>query len=97
VKSPTPVEVRRCPDVAELRVTWDDGAIASLPYRVLRANCRCATCRAGLSASDGATVGVHEVALFGEYAVRLFFDDGHNTGLFPFDYLRRLAAAQADV
>ena len=36
----------------------------------------------------GVTVTDHE--LVGRYAVRFIFSDGHNTGLFTYEYLRKL-------
>ena len=40
-------------------------------------------------------VGIVSVEPVGNYAVRLSFDDGHNTGIYAWDYLHRLGREQA--
>ena len=40
-------------------------------------------------------VGVQEVEPIGHYAVRLIFDDGHNSGLYTWKYLYELGTEQA--
>ncbi len=92
-----PVVVRRCPERAVLRITWDDGAVSSLGYGALRGCCRCAHCRAGITRWSGTSVGLLDVEPFGDYALRLFFDDGHDRGLYPFAYLRELESTEAEV
>ncbi|HEX2243154.1 MAG TPA: gamma-butyrobetaine hydroxylase-like domain-containing protein, partial [Gammaproteobacteria bacterium] len=39
-------------------------------------------------------VGITEIEPVGNYAVRLVFDDGHNTGIFSWNYLYELGAKQ---
>jgi DUF971 family protein len=91
-----PVAVRRCPESAELRITWDDGVVGALKYALLRDHCRCAHCRAGGTDNGGTSVALLDVAPFGDYALRLFFDDGHDRGLYPFEYLRELCHPEAE-
>jgi DUF971 family protein len=91
-----PVAVRRCPESAELRITWDDGVVSALKYALLRERCRCAHCRAGRTSRSGTSVALLDVAPFGDYALRLFFDDGHDRGLYPFEYLRELCHTEAE-
>ncbi len=90
-----PVVVRRCPEAAELRITWDDGAVTALSYALLRERCRCAHCCARLTPVSGSSVTLREVAAFGDYALRFFFDDGHDRGIYPFAYLRELEDSKA--
>jgi len=40
------------------------------------------------------SVGIREVEPVGQYAVRLVFDDGHDTGLYTWKYLRELGREQ---
>ncbi|MBT3504419.1 MAG: DUF971 domain-containing protein [Piscirickettsiaceae bacterium] len=40
-------------------------------------------------------VGIDQLEPVGHYALKIFFDDGHNTGLFTWDYLYTLATEQA--
>jgi DUF971 family protein len=41
-------------------------------------------------------VGIRAIEPVGNYAVRLFFDDGHDTGIYSWDYLDELGANHAD-
>ena len=92
----SPVAVRRCPELAELRITWDDGVVSAVKYALLRDRCRCAHCRAGETPRSETPVALLDVVPFGEYALRLFFDDGHDRGLYPFEYLRELCHTEAE-
>jgi DUF971 family protein len=91
-----PVVVRRSPESAELQITWNDGVVTALKYALLRECCRCAHCRADATSRSGTSAAVVDVAPFGDYALRLFFDDGHDRGLYPFEYLRELCHTEAE-
>ena len=41
-------------------------------------------------------VGIDQLEPVGHYALKIFFDDGHNTGLFTWDYLYTLATEQTE-
>ena len=43
--------------------------------------------------ADPTGVRVTSANLVGNYAIRFDFSDGHNTGLYSYDYLRKLAAS----
>lgn len=78
-----------------LRVAFDDGAAFDIPFELLRVELPSAEVQ-GHSASqkvlvrDKAAVGVRAAEPVGRYAVRITFDDGHNSGLFTWPYLRKL-------
>jgi DUF971 family protein len=77
-----------------LTVHWHDRAQA-LPAALLRAHCRCAACVAAIRrgeapARDPALTLVDAIPV-GHYAVQLRFSDGHERGIYPWDYLRTLA------
>jgi DUF971 family protein len=61
----------------------------------LRAACRCAECRrerfdrGADPDTDGATIA--EVRLVGDHALNIAFSDGHDRGIYPWSYLRKLA------
>ncbi|WP_331375230.1 DUF971 domain-containing protein [Sinorhizobium chiapasense] len=79
---------------SSLAVTWDDGLVSDIPAPVLRAHSRAASqVRAeieGRAASfEGVTLTGAEA--IGAYAVRLVFSDGHDRGIYPWEYLRSLA------
>jgi DUF971 family protein len=92
----TPVEFRK-QGRERLRITWADGHAGDYPARYLRARCPCAQCvdedtgqrRIG-DADVAADVGIDKLQLVGSYALQVQFSDGHGTGLFAFDSLRRL-------
>ena len=82
-------------------IEWGDGHHSALPLALLRAHCPCATCRSlrdappdpfrVLSASEAATVPeLHDIEPVGRYGIRLAWFDGHDTGIYTYDYLRSL-------
>ncbi|NNJ25932.1 DUF971 domain-containing protein [Alienimonas chondri] len=94
---PTAIRVHGAARVLELE--WPDLS-ARLPFRALRIACPCAACvseTTGRRLLDPATVpdtiAPQEVALAGNYALRVTWQGGHDTGLFTWPYLREIAAA----
>ncbi|HWV95283.1 MAG TPA: DUF971 domain-containing protein [Vicinamibacterales bacterium] len=78
-----------------LVVSFDDGAEYSLPFEYLRVYSPSAEVRGHGAGQETLQLGKHEVAVtavepVGHYAVRLRFDDGHDTGLYTWAYLREL-------
>lgn len=76
---------------AALRLQWPDGAVSVSATR-LRAACRCGGCRARpvVEEQDVQLVDAQPV---GHYALNLVFSDGHDRGIYPWVWLRELAAA----
>lgn len=78
-----------------LEVAFDDGAHFELPCEYLRVYSPSAEVRGhgGVGAVlqlGKEKVGVTDVRPVGRYAVKLFFDDGHDSGLYSWDYLYEL-------
>jgi len=80
-----------------LRIRWKDGAVTDLGARDLRLACPCASCieeGTGRKLLDPATVPekvlLLGVELVGRYALSFVWSDGHKTGIFSFELLRRL-------
>ena len=98
---PWPTELRLGPDRRALTVTFDNGERFALAAEYLRVMSPSAEVQ-GHSASERRTVGgkrdvaIRDVQPVGNYAVRLVFDDGHDTGLFTWDYLVELGREHAD-
>ncbi len=94
-KRPWPVEIRLGKDRKTLTVRFDDGVDLELAAEYLRVLSPSAEVQ-GHSREQRVTVpGKIDVAItavdpVGNYAVRLTFSDGHNTGIFSWPYLRRL-------
>ena len=94
-KTPWPTEIRLKQDRRALGVAFDDGVAHDLPAEMLRVLSPSAEVQ-GHSPEQRKTIGgkkdvsITAVDPVGNYAVRLTFDDGHNTGLFTWTYLRKL-------
>src|SRR5581483_3464388 len=78
-------------------VTWDDGQVTRFPNRYLRSMCPCAQCvnevtgerMVNLESIDP-DVRIMGVAPVGRYALHFQWSDGHGTGLYSFNTLRKL-------
>ena len=82
-------------DPTRLEVEWADGHRTRYSTRELRGLCPCARCVnevTGARMHDPATVAADlthsDVRFVGNYALALRFSDGHDTGIFPFRFLR---------
>jgi DUF971 family protein len=90
-----PVEIRLGKDRKTLTVSFDDGAGFPLSAEYLRVLSPSAEVQ-GHSRDQRVTVpgkmavSITAIDPVGNYAVRLTFSDGHNTGIFSWSYLRRL-------
>jgi DUF971 family protein len=81
----------------EVSITWSDASESKYSAAQLRRSCPCATCinewtgekilRAE-SVPDDLTFG--HISIVGRYALNFHFSDGHDTGIFSFEYLRTL-------
>jgi DUF971 family protein len=80
-----------------LEVTFDDGSRFELPFEFLRVHSPSAEVQ-GHSPEQRVlvvgkeSVGVRAVEPIGQYAVKLSFDDGHDTGLYTWKYLYQLGS-----
>ncbi len=96
--APSEIRLRRAEN--RLDVTFADGAVATLPAEYLRVESPSAEVQGhGLAekrlVAGKRAVGIGAIEPIGNYAVRLTFSDGHDTGIFSWDYLRQLGAEQA--
>src|SRR5258708_33192414 len=88
----------------ELAIKWEDGSESFVPLEKLRRRCPCAGCQGETDIMGN----VHKmpekplslrafellrVANVGAYAIQPVWADGHATGIYSFDYLRRIAGA----
>ncbi len=83
-----------------LRISWDDGKVSEYPWEPMRRACPCAWCH-GEGAYAGnvnaATVFTEEqttlkqVFPVGRYGITPEWGDGHDTGIYTFESLRRAA------
>jgi DUF971 family protein len=87
---------------SEIRVEWQDGHRSVYPNHSLRCACNCAACvdertgertlEPGKVPADVKALGIRVV---GNYALEFDWSDGHRTGIYSFDLLRRLCACPA--
>jgi DUF971 family protein len=81
----------------DLTVEWNDGAVGHYPFVDLRNACPCAACvdeMTGRKVLDPKTVPAHvrirACEYVGNYAIRITWSDGHDSGIFSFRFLRDL-------
>ena len=82
-----------------LRAEWDDGFVSVIKIEKLRSDCPCADCR---EKDDSGTAkvnymmpllkpGQNELKALepvGNYAINAIWGDGHNSGIYPWEYFR---------
>ena len=94
-ETPWPIELRVRRAAGRLEVDFDDGQSFDLPASLLRALTPSAADRGHGGASEEPLpfsfegVTLLDAQMVGAYAVRLVFDDGHDTGLYTWDTLHR--------
>jgi DUF971 family protein len=93
-----PTNIRAVQAEQVLELTWNEGQVARVTYRDLRAECPCASCRnewTGERILDPSTIRadlkLEAMEPVGNYAVRLAWNDGHGSGLYTWDLLRRFS------
>ncbi len=95
---PWPLEVRVRRSDQTIAIEFDDGQRFVLPAEYLRVMTGSALDRGHGEARPPVAgkrqVGVSEVTPIGRYAVRIRFDDGHDTGLYSWDALYELGRDQ---
>jgi DUF971 family protein len=84
-------------DDQRLRVIWEDGHETVLSFQFLRQNCPCAMCKDEFSGErllDPETVPETtkptRAEIVGNYAISFSFTDGHGTGIYSFENLRKM-------
>ena len=82
-----------------LEITFDDGGHFSLPFEFLRVFSPSAEVRGHGPGQETLQIGKQDVMItdiepVGAYAIKLVFDDGHDTGLYSWEYLHELGEHQ---
>jgi DUF971 family protein len=90
-----PTEIKLHRNSRVLEVAFDDGARFRLPCEYLRVYSPSAEVRGHVASEwklvEGKEqVNIADIQQVGSYAVRIFFDDGHKTGLYDWRYLYKL-------
>lgn len=85
-----------------LDIAFDDGSAYTIPFELLRVYSPSAEVRGHGQGQEVLQLGKREVGItafepVGNYAVQPTFTDGHNTGLYSWDYLHKLGREQASL
>lgn len=99
---PIATEIRVRSRSRVLEVSFADGSRYELPFEFLRVNSPSAEVKGHGPGQETLVVGKESVGIravepVGHYAVRLVFDDGHDTGLYTWRYLQELGRDQAAI
>lgn len=82
-----------------IKIDWKDGHCSEYELQYLRVHCPCAQCIGAHGAPPAPAppnplqiykpaLRIDEVEAVGGYAIRLRWNDGHNTGIYSYEYLR---------
>ncbi|MEO8332289.1 MAG: DUF971 domain-containing protein [Gallionella sp.] len=98
--SEQPTEIKLHQQSRLLEITFDDGIAYQLPYEFLRVYSPSADVSGHgpgqeVLQAGKKDVGVSAIVPVGSYAVQIDFDDGHDTGLYTWEYLYKLGKNQA--
>jgi DUF971 family protein len=99
---PVPQDLRADTRAGRLEVDWNDAHQSRYPFKMLRCACGCAHCVdeiTGVRILDPASIpediSIGDIQLVGNYAVRITWTDGHDTGLYSWSLLRRVCPCEA--
>lgn len=86
-----------------LEIAWSDETTCRYPLSELREACPCVECRGGhqymgreydpkniLELKPKRSYAITAIDMVGNYAIQPVWDDGHDTGIYTWEYLRRL-------
>jgi len=98
--SPTPQALTVHAQSRMLEVSFSDGASFRIPFELMRVYSPSAEVQGHGEGQEVLQTGKRTVTLqslepIGNYAVQPTFSDGHNTGIFSWDYLYHLGAQEA--
>ncbi len=99
-----PTKIKLAGENNTLAIQWSDGHASVYPYRYLRDKCPCATCtdqshgRPAQPPSASSLLPLlgakplrpDRAERVGRYAVQIYWNDGHSTGIYSFNFLREL-------
>ena len=96
-RTPHPTEIKLHQTSRVLEIAFADGRTFKLPYEYLRVYSPSAEVRGHGPGQETLQIGKREVAIksvepVGHYALRPTFSDGHDTGIYSWEYLHELGA-----
>ena len=95
-----PIQIKRDKEHDSLVLSWDDGHTSSFPIKFLRDECPCAGCKgetilgthypAPLKIFKEGMYDLEKLVQVGQYAVQAYWKDGHDTGIYSWEYFLML-------
>lgn len=84
-----------------LAIVWNDNTDSLIPYNTLRNGCPCAYCSGETDVFGNVYIGegikksdlafeIDKIEMVGHYAIRIYWRDNHNSGIYPFELLKSL-------
>jgi len=84
-----------------ISIDWSDGARSEYDLTLLRDRCPCASCTGAHGTPPTKpdspfqmyqpALRIEKVSPVGSYALQIHWNDGHNTGIYTWDHLRKIA------
>ena len=87
-----------------MRITWADGEVSEYPLHGLRKACPCVMCKGGhekmgddvdpniFKQEPQREWKIEKAEAIGNHALKITWNDGHDTGMYRWEYLRMLSA-----
>lgn len=94
-------------DKSDLSIVWQDGKTTNIPLKYLRDECPCAGCKGETilfktyrppkpTIFSEEMYKITNIDVVGDYAIQITWKDGHNTGIYSWEYLITLEAGMND-
>jgi DUF971 family protein len=91
----------------KLQIIWVNNSSTQISLKYLREECPCANCKGEtilfktfrppkLTMFSPEMYKVKNIEVVGDYAIQVTWKDGHNTGIYTWDYLKTLEAGESD-
>jgi DUF971 family protein len=92
-------------DKNKLSLRWNDDALSIISLKYLRDECPCATCKGETilfktfrppkpTLMSPEMYKIKSIDVVGEYAIQIVWKDGHNTGIYSWEYLKTLESGE---
>lgn len=94
-------------DKNKLLLTWNDNKISTISLKYLRDQCPCAGCKGETilfktfrppkpAILSPEMYKIKNIEIVGDYAIQISWKDGHNTGIYSWDYLKTLEEGESN-
>lgn len=87
-----------------LKIVWDDDKECIYKFRELRYFCQCALCKHEITGNRlikleniPEDIDMVNAGTVGNYALHFTWTDGHSTGIYSYEYLRKLCTSKGNV